>query len=212
MTAEARAFFDRIATRYDRSYALSGAESKTRDRALVELLGAPKRVLDVGVGTGRELSALAGAGHEIVGLELSPQMIALCNRRTRPIPIVLGDAWVELPFADGSFDAIVALHGTLAHPPSEAALDGFYREAARVLRGDLVIVEVPMPSWLSTALSHVRPSDDTAVGRFVDDANGAEITVQLFSLERWRAAARGFVIESQPLGPHEVRLVARRLA
>jgi SAM-dependent methyltransferase len=189
---EARAFFDAIAARYDRVYAPSREESRARmARVLAEL--APKsRVLDLGVGTGRELSLLLDEGHVVTGMDGSPEMLGRCARRSRAIPLVEGDIWHRLPFEAGSFDAVLALHGTLAHPPSKEALPEAAQEAARVLssRGVLV-VEVPSAAWLDAPRGDgeraVRP---TAPGRalITDAATGASIETWLFGLDEWRAA------------------------
>jgi aryl-alcohol dehydrogenase-like predicted oxidoreductase len=117
----ARTFFDAIARRYDRAYALSGPLSRARLARVVRELEGRTRVLVLGIGTGRELPALLDAGHEPVGLDVSPEMIAQCSHRARRVPIVLGDFYEPLPFGDASFDAAIALHGTLAHPPHEGA-------------------------------------------------------------------------------------------
>jgi len=108
------AFFDAIARRYDRTYGRSRAESTASLARVLALLAPRSHVLDLGVGTGRELPALLDAGHDPVGLDASREMLALCARRARPIPLVLGDLWERLPWEDASFDAVLALHGTLA--------------------------------------------------------------------------------------------------
>lgn len=140
-----RAFFDAIARRYDRVYAESGAASRESLAAMVTALVGRTRVLVLGVGTGRELSALLDAGHAPVGLDFSQEMLDLCDRRARRVPLVRGDFWQPLPFEAGTFDAAIALHGTLAHPPEDqASLASLARELARVIaRPATIVVEVP---------------------------------------------------------------------
>jgi SAM-dependent methyltransferase len=210
-------FFDAIASRYDRDYALPREHSRPRLARLLELLGPPGRVLDLGVGTGRELPALLDAGHEVRGLDLSPAMIALCNQRSRAIPVVQGDFWEPLPFEAASFDAVIALHGTLAHAPSDAALAPFAAEVGRVLReGGTFVAEVPRPSWIDAAArreaSGVQRLDEH-VARYEDRRAGASIEARIFDEAHWREALTPwFQLEIEPLGDHEVRLVGRRRA
>ena len=153
MAGEAERFFDAIAARYDREYALDPAMTRVRmARVIGELPRLPARVLDLGVGTGRELSALLDAGLEVTGVDVSSEMLARCARRARPIPLVRADFWAPLPLPDGSFDAAVALHGTLAHPPDDAAYEALGAELARVVAPEgVVVAEVPAPAWLDAA-------------------------------------------------------------
>lgn len=148
-----RAFFDAIASKYDRQFAFSGAETRRRGAPLLEALGpAPRRVLDLGIGTGRELPMLLDAGHDVIGIDVSPAMVAECNKRARTVRIVLGDFYASLPWDDCSFDAAIALHGTLAHPPHEGAHRRLFDEVARVLRpGGLFWCEVPHQGYLRVA-------------------------------------------------------------
>jgi SAM-dependent methyltransferase len=185
---EARAFFDAIAGRYDRVYAPSSLESRVRLERVLRELPARCRVLDLGVGTGRELSMLLDAGHAVTGVDLSPEMLARCARRTRPVPLVLADLWGELPFDAASFDAVIALHGTLAHPPSQDALVPFAREVARVLRTrGAFVMEVPLPSWADSAGEEVR-RHGKGRATFTDGATGATIEACLFEASEWREA------------------------
>jgi SAM-dependent methyltransferase len=198
---EARAFFDAIAPRYDRVFAREPGELRAHvDRAL-EAIGKDARdVLDLGVGTGLELPRLLDAGHRVVGVDVSPEMIALCNKRSRPIRAVLCDFWSALPFDDASFDAVIALFGTLAHAPDDGALVRLGREVKRVLReGGVFFAEVPSPSWVAS-----HPA-------FVDEKTGARIAIRAQPESAWRDAFPDFdVVEIRERDAElEIRLRSR---
>lgn len=213
-------FFEAVAGRYDRAYALPTAESRRRmERVLAALPPAPLRVLDLGVGTGRELAALLDAGHSPVGIDASPAMLARCERRARPVPLVLADFWQPpLPFDEASFDAALALHGTLAHPADAAALEGLARELARVVRkGGTFVGEVPQPGWLDTLGDGDlgdrrirRTGSRTCVCE--DLVTHASIEARLFDAGEWVAAfGSHWRTTVEPLGALEWFVVARRI-
>lgn len=110
-------FFDAIAHRYDREFVLDAVTTRTRMSRLTRELASGASVLDLGVGTGRELPALLDAGLQVTGLDASSRMLEICARRARTIPLVCANFFDGLPFPDASFDAVLALHGTLSHPP-----------------------------------------------------------------------------------------------
>lgn len=209
------AFFDAIARRYDREYARGRDETRAGLARVLLELPAASRVLDLGVGTGRELPALLDAGHAPVGLDASPGMLALCAKRTRPVPLVEGDLWAPLPWGDAAFDAVIALHGTLSHPPSSEARAALPGEVARVLRpGGVFVAEVPGAAWLDEAVSQgarglARTGDGRA--RYVDAATGASVEVWLLAADAWRQLFQGAMdarVEAIPGG--ELLIVARR--
>lgn len=203
-----KAFFDAIARRYDREYALSGVVSRERLARVLSEIEGRRRVLVLGLGTGRELPALLDAGHEVTGLELSPEMIVLCNKRSRTVPIVEGDFYSSLPFADDSFDAALALHGTLAHPPDATAHPRLAKELARVLSsGGVLIAEVPAAEGLARLGARV-----TGPTSFIhrDEASGIEIEGVALTAEGWSAALQPLSVRVQPLGDVEYLLVASR--
>jgi len=210
----ARRFFDAIAGRYDREYALPPDESRARMRRVREALPPPPaRVLDLGVGTGRELASLLDAGYEPTGVDLSPLMLERCARRARPVPLVRCDFWGPLPFEDDAFDAAVALHGTLAHPPDEGSIARLGLELARVVRpGGALVVEVPSPAWLRRAAADAqlhRTGPDTAT--YEDPATGARIETRLLSDDAWVAAlAPSWNARVQPVGEDEWLVAAVR--
>lgn len=196
----ARAFFDAIATRYDRVFARDPSEMRAHvDRALEAIGPGPRDVLDLGVGTGLELPRLLDAGHRVVGVDVSPEMIALCKNRSRPIRCVEHDFWTRLPFDDASFDAVIALFGSLAHAPDAEALTSLAREIARVLRADGVFfAEVPSPAWVAA-----HPA-------FVDERTGASIAIVAQPESAWREAFAGFEGSVETRGEElEIRLRSR---
>ncbi len=85
-----------------------------------------KRILDVGCGSGRYLSRLREAfpRAEVVGVDLSPGML-----EALPEPTVLADV-TDLPFKDGSADAVLAMHMLYHVPRLQAALDELERVLA----------------------------------------------------------------------------------
>jgi SAM-dependent methyltransferase len=213
----ARAFFEAIAGRYDRVYALQGEVSKARVARVVAELAPKSDVLDLGVGTGRELSALLDAGHRPVGVDFAAAMLAQCNRRARPIPVVEADFWEPLPFRDASFDAAIALHGTLAHPPDDGALVRLERELARVLRPRAVVIaEVPSPGWLDrlegaaadASMRLRRTGPDRCVHE--DLVAGRAVEAVVLGEERWRRVFSGWDVGVEPMSQVEMRVVARR--
>ena len=213
-------FFEAVAGRYDRAYALPTAESRRRmERVLAALPPAPLRVLDLGVGTGRELTALLDAGLSPVGVDASPAMLARCERRARPVPLVLADFWEPpLPFDEASFDAAIALHGTLAHPPDAAALQALARELARLVRkGGVFVGEVPHPGWLDTLgdgdLGDRRIRRTGPRSCVCEDLVArASIEARLFDADEWTAAfGAGWQTRVESLGALEWFVVARRV-
>ncbi len=195
-----RRFYEAIARRYDRVYCAYGREARERLAWIARALGGSARVLVLGVGTGRELPALLDAGHRPVGLDASRAMLAVASRRARPVPLVEADLFARLPFPDASFEAALALHGTLAHAPDEGALAALSSELSRILvEGGRFVFEVPRPDWLEAL--HGAPGLPDADGRVTfregkrfiteDRVADARIEGQAFTEDTWRGAFGG---------------------
>jgi len=143
-----RAMFDRIARRYDAvNTVLSlGTDGGWRRRAARQTaIAAGGSALDVACGSGKLTAALgriAGPRGRVVGLDFSPEMLAIARREHPRLEFLEGDA-LNLPFPDGSFDAATIAFGlrNLADP-----VRGL-REMARVVRpgGRTVVLEFVKP-------------------------------------------------------------------
>jgi SAM-dependent methyltransferase len=108
-----RAQFDRLAPVWD---ARRGNDSPPLEAALARIQRAPNRVLDIGTGTGQGTRLLATRFPEadVVGVDLSPDMIDEA-RRLLPSGLAarvryqVGDA-ASLPFDSATFDLVVLLN------------------------------------------------------------------------------------------------------
>ena len=92
-------------------------------------LGAGQAVLDVACGTGvlaRELRRRTGAEGRVVGLDRNAGMLAVARRSAPGIDWREGMA-ERLPFADGSFDAVVSQFGLMFFEDRRAALAEMWR-------------------------------------------------------------------------------------
>jgi len=131
------------------------AASDAMTRRLLRLAApAPgQRILDVGCGFGGTVAQLNEdhSGLDLVGVNIDGRQIARAVATVQPlaahgnrIAFAVGDA-CALPFADASFDTLLAVE-CIFHFPTRIA---FFDEARRVLRpgGRLVVSDFVMRSW-----------------------------------------------------------------
>jgi 2-polyprenyl-3-methyl-5-hydroxy-6-metoxy-1,4-benzoquinol methylase len=130
------------------------------DVTLAFLPGEAGTALDVGMGGGRLVEALDRHGWHVSGTDASAAMVELARARVPSRAGELTQAPIEqLPFADGSFDAVVAL-GVLEY---SADVGQALRKLARVARpGGTLIVSYPNFDGLR---SRVRRPLRTLLGR-----------------------------------------------
>lgn len=98
--------YDDVAETYQRIHAPRLAEP-ARDLVEVARIGEGQRVLDVGTGTGAAAGAAASAGASVVGIDESLGMLRV-GRAARPDLRTAAAEAIDLPFRDGTFDAVVA--------------------------------------------------------------------------------------------------------
>jgi demethylmenaquinone methyltransferase/2-methoxy-6-polyprenyl-1,4-benzoquinol methylase len=101
------------------------------------------RVLDIGSGTGVLEERFRGEDIDVVGVDLTEEMVRIAQQKRIPSlkNITLGDG-EHLPFRDASFDAVLSCYVVKYCRPKD-----FVREAARVLRpgGRFVIYDFSSP-------------------------------------------------------------------
>src|SRR5213596_3480579 len=108
-----RAMFDRIAGVYDRVNAIMtvGLDQRWRERAVdLAAVGPGSRALDVATGTGDLAIALRRRGAEVVGVDFAESMLEIARRKAPEIRFETGNA-LDLPYADGEFDAVTVGFG-----------------------------------------------------------------------------------------------------
>jgi SAM-dependent methyltransferase len=93
-------------------------------------IGPGMRVLDVASGTGNAAIPAAARGATVVASDLTPELFEAGRARAEAEGV--GLEWVEadaedLPFADGSFDAVISSIGVMFAPQHQAAADELVR-------------------------------------------------------------------------------------
>ena len=139
-SAQVVSAYDRWAPVYDLVF--TAAMRAGREAAVAALGRAPRRVLDVGVGTGLELPMFPSE-MSVVGIDLAESMLRRAQQRVRRKRLsgveglCVMDA-TQLAFPDESFDAAVVPYVLTVVPDPDAMMD----EVLRVLKrgGDLVLV------------------------------------------------------------------------
>ncbi|WP_327001687.1 methyltransferase domain-containing protein [Dactylosporangium sp. NBC_01737] len=163
--AESRAFFAARAATWDARF---GHDQAAYAAAVTES-GLPigGTVLDAGCGTGRVLPALraaVGATGTVVGLDVTPQMLAVARTPAAAAAagLLLADAR-RLPFAAAAVDAIFAA-GLIMHLPD---INAGLRELARVTRPGGRLVPFHPSGRAAVAARHgraLRPGEPLAEG------------------------------------------------
>jgi ubiquinone/menaquinone biosynthesis C-methylase UbiE len=160
--------FDRLAPVWDRR---RGPESLVALEAALEKIEPPRRVLDLGTGTGQGARALARRfpEAEVVGVDLAPGMVEEARKLLEPelasrVRYQAADA-SRLPFDDASFDLVVLLN-----------MIPFFEELARVTApgGSLVLAhssgsETPIYTPSKTLRARLEP---LGFGQFEEIAAG----------------------------------------
>lgn len=122
-----RDHWDWRAKDYDKSPGHTGMKEVWKE-VLSEVFDKKMRILDVGTGTGFLALILAELGHDVIGIDLSREMINIAKKKVDGLKIkfVIGDA-ENLPFNDESFDAVICRHVVWTLPNPQKAVKEWYR-------------------------------------------------------------------------------------
>jgi SAM-dependent methyltransferase len=109
-----------------------------------------RSVLEIGCGPGIDATALAGAGLDYTGIDLSFAAVAMC--RGKGLRVCTANA-VDLPFTDNAFDAAWTM-STLLHL-DDVEFESALREVRRVMRpGGLLAIGL----WGDHVASSISPT------------------------------------------------------
>jgi 2-polyprenyl-3-methyl-5-hydroxy-6-metoxy-1,4-benzoquinol methylase len=117
---------------------------------LAARLPAAADILDLGCGCGVPVArALAGAGHRVTGVDISPVQVARARGLVPAATFIEADA-TAVEFGPGSFDAVICLYA-LIHIPvaAQAALLG--RVAGWLRPGGWLLAVTGQDAWTGTA-------------------------------------------------------------
>jgi SAM-dependent methyltransferase len=159
----------------------------------------PAPILEFGCGTGDLANRLSLDGYDVTACDIAEEMIGTAQRtfpqaRVRWTRIPTGPT--RLPFADGSFEAVVS-SSVYEYIDN---VDQAFRECARVLAPDgVLILTVPNPTHFNRRIEQaLRPAaillcDLRGVDwprRVRSTLNYLKLSKNRFPLERWEALAR----------------------
>ncbi|MFI8206584.1 class I SAM-dependent methyltransferase [Streptomyces sp. NPDC085937] len=139
----AAAVFDALGSDYEKAFASSSAHRASLNW-LLERLSPGSSVLDVGSGTGRPTAAaLAGAGHRVLGVDVSPVMVETAARQVPEAEFRRADVR-RMPLPEGSYDAVCVYFALLQMNRAEQT--ELVRRLAAAVRpgGLLVLATVPL--------------------------------------------------------------------
>ncbi|MGH9917479.1 MAG: class I SAM-dependent DNA methyltransferase, partial [Nitrososphaerales archaeon] len=181
----ARAFYDASAERYvqfvgtEISSATEGPVDQSLLVAFIELIKGRSvtRVADVGCGTGRVAAFMAARGLDVVGVDVSPAMLAVARIAHPGIEFEEGRL-DKLPFGEGALAGVVCWYSIIYTPPER--LGEAFAELTRVLdaAGHLLIafqagsgepVQRPGPQGTTLCLTSYRHSMGSVI-RYLQDA------------------------------------------
>lgn len=134
-----------------------------RDDVLTPMLNGltPGRVLDAACGTGAVARQLVARGHDVVGIDISPAMLARARTAAPEATFMTGDI-TSLPLPDRDVDHVVCSLA-LTHLPD---LRPFFAETARVMRpgGHLLLLDTRGHFTGSTRYPLIQKAPDGRVG------------------------------------------------
>lgn len=146
----------------------------------------PYRVLDVGCGTGalaeHVLASLPAV--QLTGVDISPEMLRQARARLQGHARFAPADAEKLPFADGSFDAVICNDSFHHYPdPRRAAF-----EMWRVLAGggSLIIGDVWQPQPARAVMNLFMPMSNEGDVRIYSEAEMREILGGWFASVEWR--------------------------
>ncbi len=150
MTKPSRSF-DRAADYYDQTRELPEPIATHGIPALLQHIAPQGKILDVGTGTGRISVPLLRLGADVIGIDLSLNMMGKLREKYPAAHLAQADA-SRLPFATRQFDAVLTTHVMHLIGPWREAL----HEYRRVLKPGGVYIDSTQWHDASSQLTRIR--------------------------------------------------------
>ena len=145
------------------------------------------RILELGAGTGQASAHLAGAGFEMLALDLSPGNVAKCRRRG--LAAAVGDMGrigeVDDPGFNPPYGAAFAINALIHFP--KAQLDGALSSIHGVLLPNAPLLFTLWGGESSEGIWDTDWCDPPRFFSFYDDAEARRLEFSTFDLVRFRA-------------------------
>ncbi|MCX9085770.1 MAG: class I SAM-dependent methyltransferase [Candidatus Methanoperedens sp.] len=109
----------------------------------------PGMILDIGCGTGEQSLFLAKKGYQVVGVDISREMLLKAKKSAKEgnikenLSLVLACA-EALPFRDRSFEGLISIFGVFNHIPH---VHNAFQETFRVLKSDATAIFTVVNRW-----------------------------------------------------------------
>ena len=186
-------FYDGCATHYDADYASAGYEHDIPfyvERARAS--GGP--VLELGCGTGRVLLEIARAGIEIVGVDLSEEMLARAGERLATEPAEVRDR-------------VRLIHGDLRTVTVDGGIGRFPLVTSPFRVVQHLVGRDDQKAWLRTVRAHLAPASPQAPGgELLFDVFQPDFGLIADSLDE---AAPSLSVDVQRVDPESGRTIRR---
>jgi SAM-dependent methyltransferase len=119
--------------------AAKGADLAGEARLIDAMVPRGARILDAGCGTGRLGGVLAAAGHDVVGVDLDPELIEAA-RAGHPGPVWLVGDLAELDLPEPGFDVVVCAGNVMTFVAPSTRVEILRRFARHLAPGGRAVV------------------------------------------------------------------------
>jgi SAM-dependent methyltransferase len=153
-----RAGYDAVAATYEEQFA-DELDRKPLERGVLDAfceMAPPGAIADIGCGPGHITRYLAERRDDVLGVDLSPEMIAVARRRHPRLQFAVA-SMLRLPYADGAWTGVVTMY-SIIHLDADERVRAL-SEFARTLRPDgllLVSFHVDGPGFAPGDVNHLR--------------------------------------------------------
>ncbi len=130
-------------------------ECELIDKLIKDYKPQSKKILDYGCGTGKHAFILAQNGYDIVGLDISAEMLSMARKRCEDSPNVLFESYGWLSNAD-KIDVCIAMFDVISYLNSNREINEFFLKIKHILNpGGLIIFDF----WHGPSVCYLNPEN-----------------------------------------------------